>query len=120
VGSWLAIKKRMAEVEFEAIRPLLNISDVHVAATRSYLVDGETFRTIAKRHGWSHQAVADSVNGVWNTFQKYLEGQQLARSIASVPLPAGWERVELVAPSDLIAKFKKQVAKVSRELAKTK
>ncbi len=110
----------MAEVEFEAIRPLLNISDVHIAATRSYLVDGETFRTIAERHGWSHQAVADSVNGVWNTFQKYLEGQQVARSIASVPLPPGWERVELVAPSHLIVKFKKQVAKVSRELAKIK
>ena len=112
-------KRRMSAVEFESVRHLLNISDDRIKAARSVLVDGETYQHAANQFGWSRQAVGDTINVVWRTLLKYRKAQSMGAS-ADESLPPGWERVELVAPSAMIAKFKKEVDKVSRsQIGKT-
>lgn len=100
-------------IEFDSIRPLLNISDDRIQAARSALVDNETYQAVANRYGWTRQAVGDSVDAVWRTLLKYRETQNVAAN-ADVSLPTGWERVELVAPSTMIAKFRMEIDQASR------
>jgi hypothetical protein len=106
-------KRKMMAIEFDSIRPLLNISDDRIQAARSALVDNETYQTVANRYGWTRQAVGDSVDVVWRTLLKYRETQNVAAN-ADESLPTGWERVELVAPSSMIAKFRMEIDQVSR------
>jgi len=113
-------KRRMDAVEFDSVLHLLNISDDRANAAHSVLVDGETYQAVAEQFGWSRQAVGDSVNVVWRTFLKFREAQSAAAVNADVPLPTGWELVELVAPSSMIDKFRKEVAKAYKELQKAK
>lgn len=100
-------------IEFDSIRPLLNISDDRIQAARSVLVDNATYQAVANRYGWTRQAVGESVNAVWRTLLKYRETQNVAAN-ADVSLPKGWERVELVAPSTMIAKFRMEIDQASR------
>ena len=100
-------------IEFDSIRPLLNISDERIEAARSALVDNETYQTVANRYGWTRQAVGDSVDVVWRTLLKYRETKNVAAN-ADESLPTGWERVELVAPSTMIAKFRMEIDQASR------
>ena len=102
-------KRRMTGPDFEAVRPLLNISNDRIAAARSALVDGQTLQGVANRYGWSRQAVGAAARIVWSTFQKFCESQRAAAN-AGVLLPPGWEQVVLIAPSTLIADFREQIA----------
>jgi len=106
-------KRKMMAIEFDSIRPLLNISDDRIQAARSALVDNETYQAVANRYGWTRQAVGDSVDVVWRTLLKYRETQNVAAN-ADESLPTGWERVELVAPSTMIAKFRMEIDQASR------
>ena len=106
-------KRKMMAIEFDSIRPLLNISDDRIQAARSALVDNETYQAVANRYGWTRQAVGDSVDVVWRTLLKYRETQSVAAN-TDQSLPTGWERVELVAPSTMIAKFRMEIDQASR------
>jgi len=106
-------KRKMMAIEFDSIRPLLNISDDRIQAARSALVDNETYQAVANRYGWTRQAVGDSVDVVWRTLLKYRETQSVAAN-TNESLPTGWERVELVAPSTMIAKFRMEIDQASR------
>lgn len=111
-------KKRMTAAEFEALRPLLNISDDRVKAARLALVDGQTLQSIGDVFGWSRQAVGDVVSIVWRTLQRYHESQSAAVNAGTL-LPPGWEQVILIAPSHLIEKFRNEIAEASPQPAKT-
>jgi len=103
-------KRRMTGPEFDAIRPLLNISEDRVNAARAALVDGQTLQGVANLYGWgTRQAVGDAVRVVWETFEKYNESQRAAARAGTL-LPPGWEQVTLIAPSHLIAAFRQQIA----------
>jgi hypothetical protein len=104
----------MTAAEFEAIRPLLNISHERIDAARAALVDGVAQQTVAVPFGWTRQAVHDAVTVVWNTLVKYREGQSRSTN-ASVLLPPGWELVTLIAPSSLIEKFRIEIAAYANE-----
>ena len=106
-------KMKMMAIEFDSIRPLLNISDDRIQAARSALVDNETYQAVANRYGWTRQAVGDSVDVVWRTLLKYRETLNVAAN-TDESLPTGWERVELVAPSTMIAKFRMEIDQASR------
>jgi TrfB plasmid transcriptional repressor len=106
-------KRQMMAIEFDSIRPLLNISDDRIEAARSALVDNETYQAVANCYGWTRQAVGDSVDVVWRTLLKYRETQSVTAN-ADESLPTGWERVELVAPSTMIAKFRMEIDQASR------
>jgi transposase-like protein len=105
-------KRKMMAIEFDSIRPLLNISDDRIQAARSALVDNETYQAVANRYGWTRQAVGDSVDVVWRTLLKYRETQNVVAT-ADESLPTGWERVELVEPSKMIAKFRMEIDQAS-------
>lgn len=103
-------KRRMTGPEFDAIRPLLNISEDRVSAARAALVDGQTLQGIANLYGWgARQTVGDAVRVVWETFEKYNESQRVAASAGTL-LPPGWEQVTLIAPTSLIAAFRQEIA----------
>jgi hypothetical protein len=102
-------KRRMTGAEFEALRPLLKISDDRVQAARLALVDGQTLQGVANLYGWSRQAVGDAVKVVWKTFERYHESQRAAASAGAL-MPPGWEQVTLIAPTALIAKFRAEIA----------
>lgn len=102
----------MSGSEFEAIVPLLNISENRMKASRMALVDGQTLQSVANIFGWTRQAVGDAVDVVWRTFERYRESQRAAAN-AGTQLPPGWEKVTLIAPSHLITKFRAEIAQVS-------
>lgn len=101
-----AKRRSMTAGEFDTVMPFLrNISDDRKRAARMALVDDMTLQGIGNIFGWSRQAVSICVNTVWREFQAYqesLHAQQRGH------LPEGWERVTLVAPSELIRGFGEQ------------
>lgn len=102
-------RRRVTAAEFDAIRPLLRISQDRIDAARAALVDGLAQQTIATPYGWTRQAVNDAVTVVWNTLSKYRASQSNSAN-AGVLLPPGWELVTLVAPTCLIEKFRSEIA----------
>jgi len=109
-------RRRMTGPEFEAVRPLLNISEDRIVAARAALVDGKTFEAAAAPYGWTRQAVNAAVGVVWKTRERLLESQQ-ARSVRE-PSPPGWEAVTLVAPRALIDEFRKRIAEATPDVAR--
>lgn len=112
-------KRRMTAAEFEEVRPLLKISADRCEAARAALVDGKTLASIASVYGWTRQAVNDAVGIVWATLGRYHESQR-ASANAGTLLPPGWERVTIIAPSRLIAKFRAEIAESSTEVPTAK
>lgn len=113
----MQIKRRMSSAEFKAVRPFLKISDERIEAARRALVDGETLQAVGTYYGWSRQAVGDAVNVVWRALAIYRESQQ-ASAAAVGHLPPGWDQVTLIAPSELIAKFRGEISKATKKLAR--
>lgn len=110
----------MTAAEFEALRPLLNISDDRVTAARAVLVDSLTYQAVGDQFGWTRQAVGDAVGIVWRTLERYHESQK-ATANAGLSLPDGWEQVTLIAPSYLIPKFRGEIAEATQQpMQKTK
>jgi len=102
-------KRRMTAAEFDAVQPLLHMSQDRIDAARAALVDGLTQQEIAAPHGWTRQAVNDAVTSVWNVLHGYRATQsRLANS--SLLLPPGWEQVTLIAPTELIERFRAEIA----------
>lgn len=108
----MRVKRRMAAAEFEAVRPLLRISEDRINAARAALVDGDTLQAVATVYGWSRQAVGDAVDAVWRAYEMYQESQRAAANAGAL-LPPGWEQVTLIAPSSLIAKFRAEIAQAA-------
>jgi len=103
--------RHMTASEFEAVRPLLNISKDRIDAAYSALVLGEVLQRIADQYGWSRQAVNDAANVVWNTLTAYRLAQQAEVKALNQHLPDGWEMLSIAAPVDLIEEFKQEVSR---------
>lgn len=103
----------MTVAEFAAVRPLLNISEDRIEAARAALVEGRTLKDVGDQYNWTRQAVNDSVNVAWRTLESYREAKcaEINASIGS--LSPGWEQVTLLAPHDLIAKFRDEILAIS-------
>ncbi len=102
-------KRRMTAAEFEAVQPLLHISQDRIDAARAALVDGRTHQAIAAPHGWTRQAVNDAVTVVWNVLRDYRVAQSKSEN-SGLLLPPGWEKITLIAPTALIEKFRAEIA----------
>ncbi len=70
-------KKRLSALEFEALRPLLRISDQRIEAARLAMVEGHTLQSVADRYGWTRQAVGDAVRIVWQQHERYLMAKNM-------------------------------------------
>jgi hypothetical protein len=107
--------RRMTAAEFDAVRPLLKISEDRISAARAVLVDGQTLQGTATRFGWaSRNTVFECVNAVWKASEKYRAAQAAAARAATL-LPPGWEQVTLIAPSALIARFRLEIAEAAKQ-----
>ncbi len=100
-------KRGMSAHEFEAVRPLLNISEERIEAARLALVDGQTLQGVANIYNWSRQSVDDAVGVVCRTLEKYHEAQQAEAKAR--PVPRGWVAVSFIAPRVLVAKFRADI-----------
>jgi hypothetical protein len=105
-------KRRMSANEFEALRPLMSISKDRQDAARMALVDGQTLQGIGNIYKLSRQAVGSSVSAVWKVYERWQESQRTVAA-SSENIPEGWERITIIAPSELIAKFKSEVAQAA-------
>lgn len=102
-------KRRVTAAEFDAVTPLLHISRDRIDAARAALVDGMTQQAIASPYGWTRQSVNDAVTVVWRALQAYRTAQSKSAN-AAVLLPPGWEQVTLIAPTELIERFRAEIA----------
>lgn len=103
-------KRRMTPADFDAVRALLKqVSDDRAAVARAALVDGETLAVIAERHQCTRQAVNGAVDTFWSKLAEYHEAEK-AKAHAGVLVPPGWEVVTIVAPTEMIEKFRADLA----------
>jgi len=109
-------KRRLTEREFASVRPLLRISPERQDAAYAVLVANESYTTVAAQYGCSRQSIGDAVNSVWDTYQKVL-ASQAAEDDALIP--PGWERVTLVAPTEIISAFRNVINAFRHESEKS-
>lgn len=115
--SGVAPKRRMTAIEFDTLLPLLSaFSPERRSAARAFLVDGKTLQLAAQENGFkTRQAVNGSVVAIWNVHEQYNEALRIRAAAEAADLPAGWEKVTLVAPSHLIAEFRMKIAEAATE-----
>jgi FixJ family two-component response regulator len=100
--AFMTNQKRLTAGEFDAIRPHLgNLETKNVEAARRVLVDGALQKDIAAELGLTKEAMSAIVKRAWT--------QHVERGAR----PAGWERVEMVLPPDLV-----EVAKTLGDVAR--
>lgn len=92
-------QRRIAPHEFDALRPLLDISERRYQVARARAVDGLSLGTVAATYGCSRAAVTDAVNTVWRTLDRYRESQKIFNESI---LPAGWGRAVVMGPVETI------------------
>ncbi|PIG25448.1 hypothetical protein CLU93_5512 [Janthinobacterium sp. 35] len=101
-------KRRMSAIEFDAIQVLLpSISKKRCTVARAALVDGETLAVVSDRFNCSRQAVNTLVNIFCDGLARFHEAQRVMN--ADELVPPGWERATLMAPSQLINKFRAEI-----------
>jgi hypothetical protein len=98
-------KRKTTEKEFNSVIPLLSISPDRISAAKKVMVEGRTLQSVADEYGLSRQSIDGSITAVWSTIQKYREAQS-ATLTGGLIMPPGWEQVTLVAPKQLIDKFR--------------
>lgn len=102
----------MNACEFDALRPLMTISKERQDAARMALVDGQTLQGIGNIYKLTRQAVGKSVSDVWKVYERWQKSQRTAeRAIENIP--EGWERISIIAPREMIAKFKSEVSRAT-------
>ena len=98
-------KRKTTEKEFNSVIPLLSISPDRISAAKKVMVEGRTLQSVADEYGLSRQSIDGSITAVWSTIQKYRETQRATLTVELI-MPPGWEQVTLVAPKQLIDKFR--------------
>lgn len=112
------MNKRITQAEFDAVRPLLRMSPDRLESARLRLVEGLTLSDAGKcRTGepYTRQSVDDAVKIVLRALHTYEELQEKSKTVSEA-VPAGWERVTLVAPADLADEFRQRAAQAVAEL----
>lgn len=112
----MKVGRRMTATDFEAVLPLLNISEDRCNAARGALVDGKSFQAMATIYGITRQAVGKSVDVVWEALERYQKAQR-ATANAGALLPPGWEQITLIAPSHLVSKFRAEIAQEAANMS---
>lgn len=105
-------KKRLTAVEFDMLRPFLKMSEDRITAARAMMVDGLSGRDAAAAHGWTRQNATDAANRVWRTYEDYQVAREREEDDATL-MPPGWARVTLIAPLELILRFRDEIAEAS-------
>jgi hypothetical protein len=109
-ASWS--KKRLSAADFDGLRPMLELvmSERRLAMARMAMVEGISGAEIGRQFDVSRQGVDDAVNFVLNVVKQAQKGQQAASEAVATILP-GWEQITLVTPSQLVPRFRAEIAK---------
>ena len=79
-------KRKMSAPDFDAVRPLLKISEARIDAARAVLVDGKTLQAVATAHGWkARQSVSDCVDAVCEAFERWKQSQEVVEHFRAQP-----------------------------------
>jgi hypothetical protein len=108
-------KRKTTEKEFNSVIPLLSISPDRISAAKKVMVEGRTLQSVADEYGLSRQSIDGSITAVWSTIQKYRETQRATLTVELI-MPPGWEQVTLVAPKQLIDKFRQELESATESL----
>jgi hypothetical protein len=108
-------KRKTTEKEFNSVIPLLSISPDRISAAKKVMVEGRTLQSVADEYGLSRQSIDGSITAVWSTIQKYREAQRATLTVELI-MPPGWEQVTLVAPKQLIDKFRLELESATESL----
>jgi hypothetical protein len=108
-------KRKTTEKEFNSVIPLLSISPDRISAAKKVMVEGRTLQSVADEYGLSRQSIDGSITAVWSTIQKYREAQRATLTVELI-MPPGWEQVTLVAPKQLIDKFRQELESATESL----
>ncbi|WP_424196730.1 TrfB-related DNA-binding protein (plasmid) [Ampullimonas aquatilis] len=103
---------RMKAIHFDTLRPFIKMNEKKLDAARLALVDGIAHLEIANQFGWKRQFVGQIVKEVQLADETHTIAKQNA-SLAVGKLLPGWELVTLIAPTNLINKFRAEIDKVT-------
>lgn len=105
-------KRRLTAEQFDAVRPhLKRLSAERIRAARMALVDDIPMQAIADYFGWSsRQTVSDAVTSIFAALARYEEARLVADGTTGILAPPGWEAVTLLAPPELITRWRKELA----------
>jgi hypothetical protein len=120
-------KRRLSAAAFLRLRPwLVNIEVPRLQAAYLSIVEGKPQRDIAEEYQWSQQAVSDAVAVVWKRLERAIEAgfnpaDNSPQDTASAdptqyPVPEGWVTAIVVAPPELLDKFRAEIAAYKLEL----
>jgi len=100
----------LTEDQFNLVRPLLKISEQRIQAAYLVMVEGYTISKVSRDFGWPRQSLHKSILVVWETYQAN-EDAFLKASMAKriTLLPPGWQEVTIIAPADMIERFRKAI-----------
>ena len=106
----MRLQKRLTEAQFASVRPWLKISERRIQAAYAARVEGKSMSAISRDAGWCRQAVSKTVAHVWKTFQAHQETlRKAAMAERLTVLPPGWQEVTIIAPINLIEKFRLEI-----------
>lgn len=91
--------------EFFAATKGMRISEALKVAAHNYMVEGQTFESIAKRTGLNDRSIQRSVRSIW-----------FAHRNASGALPEGWVREQVALPSDEMQTVQKHSKKLLEQI----
>lgn len=104
------LNRRMSPAEFQACIPLVRqLAEDRVAAARAVLVDEEKPVDVARRYGWSRQAVGICVDKLCEALENYQAAKRYEAEVTEAALPPGWKVATVVAPSQVLAKLQADV-----------
>lgn len=107
--------------QFEAVRPHLDrLSAQRITAARMALVDDISMQAIADSFGWSsRQTVSDAVTSVFAAMARYEATRLVANGANDLLAPPGWEAVTLIAPPELITRWRKELTNALGRISAT-
>lgn len=68
-------------IEFEAIKPLLKLSDDRIEAARLVLFENRTMETAGQQFNWSRQHVSKTVNKVLEVLIAYRTAKKIEQTL---------------------------------------
>jgi hypothetical protein len=113
--------KHISAETFEAVRAILPLtfSARRVDVARAVLVEGSTYQAAADRFGGTRQDAHKATTIVWAAHERYQAAERAKLAGQEAPLPEGWERVTLDAPTELIEQLRQKLQEYARDAKAT-
>lgn len=109
-------ERRLTAHEFDRLLPYLTgLSEQRLGVARKVMVEGLPQQSLADEHGWTRNNVSMIVRRVWDEHERFTARQEAnapapAHASTDDVLPPGYERTTFVAPTELLTKWRSELA----------